>query len=88
MTEEKDLMRVAYKTHDGTELSVLANLVIAADGARSAVRGNVLRSVKSEYSGYLAWRGNLRENRATDELRAALTGTLLKFMFDGGYLLA
>ncbi|CAO2648158.1 Nn.00g090800.m01.CDS01 [Neocucurbitaria sp. VM-36] len=87
LIEEKDLLRVAYKSDDGTESSVLAHLVIAADGARSVVRSQVLHTVKPKYAGYLAWRGSLPESKTPDELKGALLGKLVMFMLNGGYLL-
>ena len=39
-----------------------ADLVIASDGLRSAVRANLVPDIKPEYAGYVAWRGVCDEN--------------------------
>ncbi|KAI2474716.1 UbiH 2-polyprenyl-6-methoxyphenol hydroxylase, partial [Pyrenophora tritici-repentis] len=55
-----DHLTVAYKGEDGTEDTIPADLVIAADGARSYFRSLVLPDVKPEYVGYVAWRAASR----------------------------
>ncbi|KAF1842230.1 FAD/NAD(P)-binding domain-containing protein [Cucurbitaria berberidis CBS 394.84] len=86
--EHDGSVKVVYKDDDGVEFEVLTDLVVAADGARSVVRGQVFPGVKPEYAGYLAWRGCFPESETPDELKGALQGRLAMFMFDGGYILA
>lgn len=87
ISEENGIMRVAYHDELGSEAVLLSGLVIAADGARSFVRSQVLPDVKPKYAGYLAWRGHIPETKAPDELKGALSGHLTFFMMDGGYIL-
>lgn len=79
---------VTYKNAEETEEIVFASLVIAADGARSFVRSQLMPGVEPEYAGYLAWRGTIRERDAPPELRRTLDGDLAMFMFEGSYVLA
>lgn len=55
-----------------------ADLVIAADGFRSAVRERLLPSVGLEYAGYIAWRGLVDEAQLSPDTHAAIFG---KFAF-------
>ncbi|KAF1830790.1 FAD/NAD(P)-binding domain-containing protein [Decorospora gaudefroyi] len=88
VTEQGDRVVVAYKDNRGTEGKMDADLVIAADGARSRVRSLVLPDVKTEYAGYVAWRAQCLETDAPEELHAATQGKLPIYMFDGSYILA
>ncbi|WP_066742374.1 FAD binding domain-containing protein [Cupriavidus sp. D384] len=49
-----------------------ADMVIAADGFRSAVREQLLPSAQLEYAGYIAWRGLVDETDLTPETHAAI----------------
>lgn len=55
---------------DGTE--AVADLLVAADGIRSAVRGQFLPQVKPQYAGYVAWRGLVDERTLSQETRDTL----------------
>lgn len=46
-----------------------ADVVIGADGFRSAVRGTVAPEVQPEYAGYVAWRGTTPEAKLTHRFR-------------------
>lgn len=86
ITEQKNGVKV---TSEGNNTKILlANLVIAADGTRSVVRTQLLPKVEPQYAGYLAWRGNFPEKDTPEHLRGALTGTLVKSMFESSYILA
>jgi 2-polyprenyl-6-methoxyphenol hydroxylase-like FAD-dependent oxidoreductase len=52
--------------------SVEADLVVAADGFRSAIRQQLLPEVRPAYAGYSAWRGLVDEGDLSAEARAAL----------------
>lgn len=54
----------------GTELH--ADLVVAADGFRSALREQLLPEVQLQYAGYIAWRGLVDEMALDDATRAML----------------
>ncbi|OXC76059.1 FAD binding domain-containing protein [Caballeronia sordidicola] len=51
---------------------VHADLVIAADGFKSAIREQFLPDVKLQYAGYVAWRGLVDEASLSAETREAL----------------
>jgi len=49
-----------------------ADLLVAADGLRSAVRGVLAPEVQPEYAGYVAWRGMVEEHRISQSTRETL----------------
>lgn len=49
-----------------------ADMVIAADGFRSAIRAQLLPSAQLEYAGYIAWRGLVDEAELTPATHAAI----------------
>lgn len=83
-----DFVKVAFRGANGTEASILASIVIAADGARSFVRGLLQPVTSPTYAGYLAWRGKCRESNVPDELGVTLQGKLAMVMLDKSYILA
>lgn len=85
--EQGDLMAVTYKDSDGTEREVTAGLVIAADGARSFVRSQLIPELESEYAGYVAWRGSWAEDQVPEELKGATEGKLVQFVMEGHSIL-
>jgi 2-polyprenyl-6-methoxyphenol hydroxylase-like FAD-dependent oxidoreductase len=85
--EQGETMVVTYKKDDGGEEEARASLVIAADGARSFARSQVLPGLKATYAGYLAWRGNFPEQEAPPELKSVLDGDLAMVKFEGSYIL-
>lgn len=56
----------------GTEVIEAADLLIGCDGIRSSVRGQLWPGVRSQYAGYIAWRGICEER----DLSAAARETL------------
>ncbi|KAF1972610.1 hypothetical protein BU23DRAFT_580740 [Bimuria novae-zelandiae CBS 107.79] len=65
-----------------------APLVIAADGARSALRAQLQPAITSEYAGYVAWRGCIPEAQTPEPLKGALEGKLVFTMLGGHYIIA
>lgn len=71
--------RVGKFDHTGSGLAIpIANhgeietdLLIAADGAHSGTRRELLPKVESRYAGYIAWRGTVPEAEVSNDLRAA-----------------
>lgn len=57
---------------DGTERQ--ADLVLATDGLRSAIREQLAPETQLEYAGYVAWRGLVDESALSSETRDALFG--------------
>ncbi|KAH9871572.1 hypothetical protein J1614_005827 [Plenodomus biglobosus] len=88
LVDQEDHIDVMYMPGDGPAERISATLVIAADGARSFVRNRFLPEMRSEYAGYLAWRGRFPESDAPKELEGAINGKMTFFMFDGSYILA
>jgi 2-polyprenyl-6-methoxyphenol hydroxylase-like FAD-dependent oxidoreductase len=52
-----------------------ADLLIGADGLRSAVRAQLFPAVEPQYAGYVAWRALIDEHALPDELRRRLGST-------------
>ncbi|KAI4644703.1 uncharacterized protein J4E78_009522 [Alternaria triticimaculans] len=86
LTEQGDHLVVSYKGEDGIEEQMTADMVVAADGARSHLRSLVLPDVKTDYVGYVAWRSQFPEKDAPEELRCAIEGKMPLCMLDGSYI--
>ncbi|GAB7353972.1 hypothetical protein MBLNU459_g4569t1 [Dothideomycetes sp. NU459] len=69
---------VHWTDRNGAARSQQADLVIAADGASSAVRGALLPAVERRYVGYVAFRGTVPEGELS---RAAADAFSEKFAF-------
>jgi 2-polyprenyl-6-methoxyphenol hydroxylase-like FAD-dependent oxidoreductase len=75
MEEEKGEMKLTY-FDCGEQKADLFDLVIGADGARSSVRNMVLPDLKSEYSGHVAWRGEVLKQGCPSQLECVQQGAL------------
>ncbi|KAF2133289.1 FAD/NAD(P)-binding domain-containing protein [Dothidotthia symphoricarpi CBS 119687] len=87
IAEEQGQMVVMCKDNDGAEEIAIADIVIAADGARSFARSQVLPEIEPIYAGYFAWRGQLPASQTPPELSGALDGKLVHHMLKGSYIL-
>ncbi|KAI0430896.1 hypothetical protein F5Y09DRAFT_306439 [Xylaria sp. FL1042] len=65
----EDAIRVFWKSSQGESGSILADIVIGADGPSSTIRNLVQPSVERKYAGYCALRGTLPEDEASPETR-------------------
>ena len=75
-------------THNGAEHTARADLVIAADGASSAVRRLLLPGVERTYAGYVAFRGTVPEGALSEEAAAAFVEKFAFFHAPGTQILA
>lgn len=55
--------------HKGEKIAVRGDMVIAADGPSSTIRRFVCPEVERRYAGYVAWRGTVPENEASEALK-------------------
>ena len=87
--EERSGSITAYFS-DGFQAT--GDLLIGADGIRSAVRAQLVSQAKPAYAGYVAWRGMVDETQLSDVARRALFGSMAFCMPAGemmlGYLVA
>ncbi len=82
---EQDAGGVGVRFADGAEER--ADLLIAADGVRSAIRGVLASQVRPIAAGYIAWRGVVEEARMSPTARAALMGNFAFCLPDGEQML-
>ncbi|KAH7396874.1 hypothetical protein DE146DRAFT_657993 [Phaeosphaeria sp. MPI-PUGE-AT-0046c] len=88
VSNEGDSVKVAFQSQDGLVGTILAHLIIVADGAFSTVRQQLVPSLVPQYANIVAWRGYIPETRIPTELEAVFDGKLLMFRADGSYLIA
>lgn len=62
-------VKVHVKHHSGETTTADADLVIAADGPSSKIRESYLPEIKRTYAGYVAWRGTIAEDQASQAAR-------------------
>lgn len=70
----QDAERVELRFASGRRES--ADLVVFADGISSTARRRLFPDLARQYSGYVGWRGTVREDLVSDETRAILADAL------------
>lgn len=55
----------------GEGQTAFADMILAADGPSSTIRGLLNPSISRDYAGYVAWRGTAPESELSDEAREA-----------------
>lgn len=68
---------------DGTR--VRADLLIGADGFRSAVRSSIMPDVQPQYAGYIAWRGMVEETAIPPKLHGEIFERQVRGRDGSGY---
>ncbi|PVH79681.1 FAD/NAD(P)-binding domain-containing protein [Cadophora sp. DSE1049] len=81
-----DLVNVHHEDASGKKSCLEANLVIGADGPSSSVRKLMLPEAERTYSGYVAWRGTVREDLLSKDTEAVLGEKLSFFYYKGGHV--
>ncbi len=62
-----------------------ADLVIAAEGAHSAIRKTLCPNKPLQYAGYVSWRGRVPETALSTTAREALQNRCVVLRVEGGY---
>ena len=63
------------------------DLVIAADGANSSIRREIMPDTQRQYAGYVAWRGVVKEELICEEYRKVFEEKFTFFFMNDGYIL-
>ena len=71
---------------DGGSGTLLADLVILADGSNSMIRHALLPQLKNTYSGYVAWRGIVPERDVSESTRRLFDKRFNVFALKRGYI--
>ena len=67
--------RVSISFSDGT--TARADVLVGADGSRSAVRNAVFGALEPQYTGYIAWRGLIPMHLVPQEILDPPSGIFL-----------
>jgi 2-polyprenyl-6-methoxyphenol hydroxylase-like FAD-dependent oxidoreductase len=81
-------VKVLYVDVEGSEKELVGDFVLAADGASSTIRDLLSPGVHRTYTGYVAWRGTVREDQLSDETRERLGEKFTFFHANGTQVLA
>jgi 2-polyprenyl-6-methoxyphenol hydroxylase-like FAD-dependent oxidoreductase len=80
-----ELVVVYSDTTSEAQHELRADLVIAADGAHSAIRETVVPGQSPQYVGFLTWRGAVPAAVVSEASRKVLEGRILMFRTEDGY---
>jgi 2-polyprenyl-6-methoxyphenol hydroxylase-like FAD-dependent oxidoreductase len=69
----------------GTSMAIEGDLVVAADGAHSAIRKKLCPEVNPQYAGYVTWRGRVPEEAVSSRTREVLRDRCVILRVEGGY---
>jgi 2-polyprenyl-6-methoxyphenol hydroxylase-like FAD-dependent oxidoreductase len=81
-------VRVFWESSQGDRGSIVADIVVGADGPSSTVRKFVQPDVERKYAGYCALRGTLPEDEASEETKETLCERFTFFHCPGVQILA
>lgn len=82
--------RVKVKFVDANTVTadaLFADIVIVADGCNSNIRNTLLPDVQREYSGYMCWRGTVREGDIDEKWNALYSEKATFHLMNRTYLL-
>ncbi len=82
---EQDADRATAIFADGTRIE--ADLIVAADGALSTIRTQLMPEVVPRYAGYIAWRGVAAERDVSPAVRETVAGHIVFSFHDGELML-
>lgn len=82
-----DKVNVEYEDLvEHTASTLLADLVIVADGSASQMRGLMQPQLQHTYAGYVAWRGTVDEDTVSDNTRRIFKNKTTLHSCEGGYI--
>lgn len=88
ITDEESQVRVHFKIHEAGEGTMLADLVIGADGPSSSVRKLFLPDIQRNFTGYCALRGTVPELEVSPEAKEVFCERFTFFHAEGIQILA
>lgn len=81
------LVRVEYENTNGEKEYLDTNFLVGADGPSSAVRKLMEPESGRTYAGYVAWRGNVKENLLSKETLDTIGENVGFHYYKGGHML-
>lgn len=86
---DDDKLVVVYSDlADETQHELRADLVIAADGVHSTIRGSLFPDASPEYTGFITWRGVVPITTVSEASRKILEERMLIFRSDNSYIIS
>lgn len=86
--ENEGSIELGFKDRSGNPGVCSADMVLAADGPSSTVRKLLAPEVERTYTGYVAWRGTIPEDIASQSMKDAFVEQLTYFFSEGIQILA